>query len=142
MFSAERFRTYYYDCMPYQSSPPTPQETERYRAKDRFISSLRHNPRFEVRLGRLARHEKCGEIVFEQKGVDIYLSIDLALLSGRRDIQKAVLVTADSDFVPAINAAKEAGVLCAVCYSRKYRKPHDQLLYACDERFDFDGLIG
>ena len=46
----ERFRTYYYDCMPYQSNPPTDEERKRYADKIRFIEYLKKLPRFEVRL--------------------------------------------------------------------------------------------
>jgi hypothetical protein len=38
---SKRFRTYYYDCMPYQSNPPTDDEKVRYSKKDRFFASLR-----------------------------------------------------------------------------------------------------
>jgi len=138
---AERFRTYYYDCMPYKGDPPSEEESIRFRAKSTFITALKRNPRFEVRLGRLARYARGGIVEFQQKGVDNQLSVDLALLSGRRDIQKAILITADSDFVPAICAAKEAAVLCGLCFSRSFGRPHDQLYDLCDERFDLDELI-
>jgi hypothetical protein len=47
-------RAYYYDCLPYQSNPPTQQEKERYDRKHKLIHALRFLPRFEVRLGQLA----------------------------------------------------------------------------------------
>ena len=46
-------------------------------------------------------------------------------------IQKAVIVTGDSDFLPAIEAAKEAGVLVTLFYSQS--SIHDELLSAVDE---------
>jgi uncharacterized LabA/DUF88 family protein len=46
-------------------------------------------------------------------------------------IQKAVIVTGDSDFLPAIEAAKEAGVLVTLYYSQS--SIHDELLSAVDE---------
>jgi len=126
----DRLRTYYYTCMPYQSSPPTAEERERYASMDRFIYSLRRIPRFEVRLGKLSYIK--GDFV--QKRVDVLLSVDLVRMSWGRQIQRAVLLSGDSDLVPAVQAAKEAGILTQVYYSR--RSVHDELLQACDDRFE------
>jgi len=48
-------------------------------------------------------------------------------------IQKAVIVTGDSDFLPAIEAAKELGVLVTLYYSQS--SIHDELLSAVDESY-------
>ncbi|MFQ6052342.1 MAG: NYN domain-containing protein [Candidatus Hydrothermarchaeota archaeon] len=112
--NAERFRTYYYDCMPYQSSPPTEEEKERYSRMDRFIISLKKLPRFEVRLGKLGRITRFGQVEFIQKRVDNLLTVDLVRLSWTGKIHKAILVTGDSDFVPVVEEAKNAGVLTQV----------------------------
>ncbi|MBP7071420.1 MAG: NYN domain-containing protein [Methanothrix sp.] len=123
----ERLRTYYYNCMPYQSNPPTEDERRRFASMDKFVYTLRKLPRFEVKLGRLG----CVGGEFIQKRVDIALAADLVRLSCGRMIQKAVLVTGDSDFLPAIEAAKEAGVLVTLYYSQS--SIHDELLSAVDE---------
>ena len=52
---SERLRTYYYNCMPYQSDPPTPEERVRFSRMDKFLFTIRRLPRFEVRLGKLSR---------------------------------------------------------------------------------------
>ena len=125
--SYERLRTYYYNCMPYQSSPPTDEEMRRFASMDKFVYTLRKLPRFEVKLGRLG----CVGGEFIQKRVDIALAVDLVRLSCGRMIRKAVIVTGDSDFLPAIEAAKEAGVLVTLYYSQS--SIHDELLSAVDE---------
>jgi len=51
----ERFRTYYYICMPYQSNPPTEAERKLYSGMDSFLYNLKQLPRFEIRLGRLVK---------------------------------------------------------------------------------------
>ena len=94
---------------------------------DKFVYTLRKLPRFEVKLGRLG----CVGGEFIQKRVDIALAADLVRLSCGRMIQKAVLVTGDSDFMPAIEAAKDAGVLVTLYYSQS--SIHDELLSAVDE---------
>jgi len=123
----ERLRTYYYNCMPYQSCPPTEEERRRFAAMDKFVYTLRKLPRFEVKLGRLG----CVGGEFIQKRVDIALAVDLVRLSYGRLIGKAVVVTGDSDFVPAVEAAKDAGVLAILYYSPS--SIHDELLSAVDE---------
>jgi uncharacterized LabA/DUF88 family protein len=123
----ERLRTYYYNCMPYQSSSPTEDERRRFASMDKFVYTLRKLPRFEVKLGRLG----CVGGEYVQKRVDIALAVDLVRLSCGRMIGKAVIVTGDSDFVPAIEAAKEAGVLVTLYYSPS--SIHDELLSAVDE---------
>ena len=76
----EILRTYFYDCLPYQSSPPTPDEIDRFGKRQGFHSALAKNPRFQIRLGRLEyRGRKSdGSPIFEQKRVDILMGVDLA----------------------------------------------------------------
>ena len=60
------------------------------------------------------------------------MAVDLVRLSWDKQISKAILVTGDSDFVPAIEAAKDAGVLVQLYYSKS--SIHDELLSVVDER--------
>jgi uncharacterized LabA/DUF88 family protein len=46
----------------------------------------------------------------EQKGVDVRIGLDVAWLAEKRFVDKIVLVTADSDFVPAAKFARRNGV--------------------------------
>jgi uncharacterized LabA/DUF88 family protein len=119
--------------MPYQSDPPTEEQSKRYAAHDKFIYNVRRLNRFEVRLGKLIYIPSLGEYV--QKRVDVLLSVDLVRMSWDHQIGKAILVTGDSDFVPAIQAAKDAGVLSVIYYSKTWPvSALDELLYTCDER--------
>jgi len=124
----ERLRTYFYYCMPYQSDSPSPEEKVRYSRTQGWLLHLQRLPRFEVRLGKLERRGNS----FEQKRVDVLLSVDLVRMSWDHQIQKAVLITGDSDFVPAVQAAKDAGVLVHLYYSEE--SAHHELRDACDER--------
>jgi len=135
----KRLRTYVYDCMPYQSNPPTPEEKERYQKMDKFVSTIKSLPRFEFRKGRLQKIVAGSKVIFKQKMVDVLLSVDLVRLSWSKQIQAAILVAGDSDYVPAVEAARDAGVL-VILY---YKKPvHNELLEAVDEHYEItDGLI-
>lgn len=129
----ERLRTYFYDCKPYISDPPTGEEKARTSQYNKFASRVEALPRFQMRFGKL-RKNKDGS--FEQKRVDILLAVELVRLSWSGQIGHAVIVSGDSDFVPAIEAAKDAGVITNLYYSRK--SVHDELLSAVDERFEMD----
>ena len=48
-------RLYYYHCLPYQSNPPTAEESERFAAAQDFYDAINRLPRYQVKLGRLAR---------------------------------------------------------------------------------------
>jgi len=133
--NCERLRTYFYDCMPYRDDPPTPEQQKRYADKQRFINSLSILPRFEIRLGRLQRLMTVDGDDFRQKGVDILLAVDLVRMAWRDRIYKAVIVTNDTDFIPAIKEAKDAGVLVHLHYCND--KPfdiHEALYSICDDR--------
>ena len=136
--SEERLRTYYYDCAPYVSSPPTNEERARKGAFDKFKFALERESRFQVRLGRLAKvHLRDGTIDFQQKMVDILLAVDLVQLSVQNRIERAVLFANDSDFVPAIEIARNAGTVVELYYHIPPR-PHDELMRACDDCIHID----
>ena len=127
------FRAYVYDCAVYQGKPPTDDESERYSRQRKFFQALERLPRFTVRLGRLARRgpDSQGRYRFEQKQVDSLLSVDLATLAAKRLIQEAALVAGDSDFIPAVEAAKYEGVLIRLFHGQSV---HSDLWTAADER--------
>jgi len=134
----ERLRTYYYHCMPFQGNPPTAQEKQLYRNKSRFIHKLKQLPRFQFRQGKL---QKIGN-TYKQKRVDILIAVDLVRLSTQHQVERAVLITGDSDLVPAVEVAKDSGVLVQLYYS--VNACHNELLQACDEtlRIDQDLIDG
>lgn len=129
-------RAYYYHCPPYQSNPPTPEESQRFSQMDRFFNTLRRLPRFEVRLGKLARYyDDQGNAVFKQKRVDILMGVDLVLLAVKQRISHAVLITGDSDLLPAIEVARNERVVVHLYHGETY---HNELWDACDERVRID----
>ena len=48
---------------------------------------------------------------FRQKKVDIKIGLDMAWLSSKRIVDKIILITSDSDFVPAMKMARKEGVM-------------------------------
>ncbi len=131
----ERLRTYYYDCMPYQDDPPTQLQSKMFSDKSRFIRKLESLPRFDVRLGKLRLRD--GEYV--QKRTDILLAIDLVRLASKGQIQKATLLAGDADYVPAVEVAKNDGVVVHLYHSQVIGKYSNELHQACDERTPITG---
>lgn len=136
-------RTYYYDSPPYQSNPPTPDESRRLAGRQQFFNALRQLSRFEVREGRCARYwnRDLNQWAFEQKRVDVLLAVDMVRLSSKQQIQRAVLIAGDSDFLPAVTVAKDEGVQILVVHSPDRRQIHRDLWDAADERKPMDAAL-
>lgn len=130
-------RTYYYNCMPYKQDPPSIEEAKRYSNMQKFVDALMKLQRFDVRLGKLEYRglDINNKPIFQQKRVDILLGCDLVLLSAKNRISKAVIITGDSDFIPAIEIAKNEGVETVLFHSNAYGcVPHQSLMQAVDVR--------
>jgi uncharacterized LabA/DUF88 family protein len=138
---AQILRTYYYNCMPFQDDPPTEHQKEMYSRRDSFIARLQRLNRYEIKLGKLVKRacETCHTIRFEQKRLDVLMAVDLVRLSATHQIDQAILVTGDSDFVPAVTVAKMDGVLVQLYYSENAKS--DELYDVCDERYRITGEI-
>ncbi|MFD1191354.1 NYN domain-containing protein [Phenylobacterium conjunctum] len=131
-------RIYYYDAPPAQTSLTNPldgsdlvlQNTDRCRDAMKLHADLASAPNVAMRMGdvvvggwkvsentvgKLARGPR--EIGpndlkpnIRQKGVDIRIGLDIARLSLRDTVRSLVVVTADSDFVPAFKFARREGI--------------------------------
>jgi uncharacterized LabA/DUF88 family protein len=104
-----RIKTIFYDSLPLQG---TLQGDSLYSVRQRFHSKLRSLKDFEVKLGKLQQIN--GKFV--QKGVDMRLGIDLVQISMKKQIDKAIIITADSDFEYAIEKAQEVSVKVSLAY--------------------------
>jgi uncharacterized LabA/DUF88 family protein len=141
----DRLRTYYYYCMPFQGTPPSSEESSRYGRADKFVKTLTKLPKFEVRLGRFQKIQNGlssdGAAAYVQKGIDVMLAVDLVKMSWSKQIDRAIMLAADSDFVYAVQTAKDAGVSTRLCYSDRH-PVSDLMLDIFDERLAItDDLI-
>jgi uncharacterized LabA/DUF88 family protein len=120
------FRAFYYDCRPYGDSKPKPDgkivdfsKHPQFKAATAFQNDLRTFPQMALRLGDLSfngwkvdqKNPLNLKPDFKQKAVDMKIGLDLAWLSGKKTIDKLVLVAGDSDFVSPMKFARKEGIL-------------------------------
>jgi len=124
-------------------------DTEIYKFRSEFHRHLKRTRKVALRLGRLrdgARWimrpdttkallsgkkslEKLSDDDFsydiQQKGVDIRMGLDVASLAYKRLVTRIVLVTGDSDFVPAAKLARREGI--EIVLDPMWAKVHEYL---------------
>lgn len=135
----EIFRIYCYDCPPYGEKQTHPLSkrlidfaaTPTFSARTKIIGDLKTMDNIAFRSGELSFDGwiiskdatkdilKTGRALIDddftpdikQKGVvDMKIGLDVAWLSSKSIVERIVLVTADSDFIPAMKFARREGV--------------------------------
>lgn len=127
-------RTYLYTSPPHQASSPSEDEKKRYAGFQKFKEYLEKQESLELRLGRTERRGTD----YTQKMVDVLLSIDLVELSAKSKINTAILIAGDSDFVPAIQKAKNNGARVVLFCASDKREYHLNLWKTADQRIHID----
>lgn len=124
-------RILYYDCAPYRGSPrlPVSGDPADFHGSDEWLKVLSTKPQFAVRLGVLkfrgfeprrtpiadrALTDEDFKPPFEQKGVDMRLGLDIATYAANRSLDRIVLITGDTDCLPAMKLARIAGLQVAI----------------------------
>lgn len=109
-------RCYFYYCAPWMSPEPTDRELERMKEHDEFMKIILEQERWAVRLGKLQRRWDGYREYFEQKRVDVLLSVDMVRHAAAGHIQHVIVIAGDSDFIPAIDATQESGATVTLWY--------------------------
>lgn len=145
----EILRVLYYDCAPYAGtvSLPVSGNTYTFTSNDQWLFELARKDLFAVRRGVLKfRGYKPKQTPvnpagpptdadfapdFEQKGVDMRIGLDIAAYSANRCIERIVIVTNDTDCVPAMKYGRKAG-LQTVIVELPNGKPAPELIVHAD----------
>jgi uncharacterized LabA/DUF88 family protein len=124
----EIFRVLYYDCAPYAGTVTLPVSGNPYifAGSDKWLADLAGGDLFAVRRGVLKFRgykpkrtpvnpagpptDADFDPDFEQKGVDMRIGLDIASYAANRCIGRIVLVTNDTDCVPAMKYGRRAGL--------------------------------
>jgi len=100
-----------------------------------FLEELKHHRKIALRLGRLSENQLHYNLKYdsfkklinkqisiddltendiklnvEQKGVDMRIGIDISSLSIKKQVDQIILISGDSDFVPAAKQARREGI--------------------------------
>jgi len=123
---------FYYNCPPFQGTPPTEEQTKRKAGYDKFTSKLR-KAKVKVREGRCQMIDN----KYTQKGVDVLLSIDL-VRKANENIKNFILVACDTDFVPAIKDIRTKDKVKVILYYFRDKNTKfsmsDHILSVCDKK--------
>ena len=116
------YRIFYYDCPPSKMAVYNPvsknnielSKTDNYKWTVKFFECLKKKRKFALRLGELANVDDIKEsdlrLNMLQKGVDMRIGLDIASLTYKKQVNQIVLISGDSDFVPAAKLARREGV--------------------------------
>ncbi len=120
-------RILYYDCAPYNGKAKLPVSgtmREFYGSSD-WLRELARRDLFAVRLGVLKFRGFVPKSIplstsvltdddfkpsFEQKGVDMRIGLDIAQYANVKAVERIVLITEDTDCIPAMKHARKAGL--------------------------------
>lgn len=100
-----------------------------------FLKELKHHRKFALRMGRISdtqihyslKHAPTKKLLrrdidvsditiddlelnLEQKGVDMRIGVDISSLVFKRQVNQIILISGDSDFVPAAKQARREGI--------------------------------
>lgn len=144
-------RVYYYDSPQYRGTVqlPVSGNNTQFQSNDRWLTDLSKIERFAVRRGTLGfRGWKPKTVplqggapltdadfapIFEQKGVDMRIGLDIATFSEKRSVERIILVSGDTDMIPAMKQARKAGLEVGIIQiEQPARLLHDTLLAHSD----------
>jgi uncharacterized LabA/DUF88 family protein len=130
-------RCYFYYCAPWTSNEPTGSEKRRMEEHHLFMTEIKSIERWGVKLGKLQKRWERNKEIFEQKRVDVLLSVDMVRHAAAGHIQHVIVIAGDSDFIPAVAATKESGATVTLWYGDK-NTVHKDLLDIVDIAHQFN----
>jgi uncharacterized LabA/DUF88 family protein len=121
------FRAFYYDCPLFNGTRklPVSGEDQVFRGDNEWLNVLASKELFAIRLGTLKfrgykpkKSKFLGRALtdadfkpdFEQKGVDMRIGLDIANFCVTKAVERIVLITNDTDCIPAMKYGRRAGL--------------------------------
>jgi uncharacterized LabA/DUF88 family protein len=146
-------RVLYYDCAPFNGVLKLPVSGKQtvFSASDGWLHELARQDDFAIRLGVLKfrgfRPKKIPlspqtlqdsdfKPIFEQKGVDMRIGLDIAIFAEKRSVDRIILASQDTDCIPAMKHARRAGLQVVLV-----RFPNSQIAPELLEHADEDRLV-
>ncbi len=126
----EIYRVFYYDCPPIEvdflisklenkqiSTEDMERFSDYYKEQHNnmrnFHNNLKRKNYFALRMGILqfkGINEKYKKPILNQKGVDMRIGLDIADITSKKLCSKIVLISGDTDMIPAMKKARKEGI--------------------------------
>ena len=147
-------RILYYDCAPYagEIKLPVSGEKKKFEKSDAWMSELAQKDLFAVRKGVLkfrgwspkkipvpnkAMTDFDFQPNFEQKGVDMRIGLDVAYYALNRSVDRLILLSGDTDCVPAMKLARKEGIqIVLISFPQRHCPP--ELIWHSDFKRTID----
>jgi uncharacterized LabA/DUF88 family protein len=144
----EIFRVLYYDCALYSGAVklPVSGSPHIFTSSDRWLEELACKDLFAVRRGVLKFRgfkpkrtpvKPSGPLTdadfnpdFEQKGVDMRIGLDIAAYSNNHAVERIILVTNDTDCVPAMKYGRKSGIQVVIVELPNGRAASELVMHA------------
>lgn len=139
------FRILYYDCAPYRGKAKLPVSAAEhvFDGSDAWLHQLAAKDLFAVRRGVLKfrgfkpkrglvgppRTDQDFSPDFEQKGVDMRIGLDIAAYSASRAVDRIILISADTDCIPALKHGRKAGLQTVLIKLPKTKLSNDLMAH-------------
>jgi uncharacterized LabA/DUF88 family protein len=138
----EHYRTFIFDALPYVPERGANKwQIEQYHRKQALLKAIEYYERIAVELGEVrTKHTRCFRCgadfkVAVQKLVDVKISVRLVSLAWSGVVRKIVLVSGDSDLLPAVEAVKDSPTTVRLAYVEEQDVQTSQaLIRACPEK--------
>lgn len=111
-------------------------KSDQFKWANEFFKELKHRRKFALRMGRLAEEQAFYNLKpditkkllnkaltiddltendfimdIKQKGVDMRIGVDIASVAFKKQVDRIILISGDSDFVPAAKHARREGIV-------------------------------
>ena len=140
-------RALYFDCAPYRGTAklPVSGNERKFEGSDAWLNTLAGKDYFAVRLGRLKFRgfQPRGVLksdepitdddfkpVFEQKGVDMRIGLDIVRYAAMKTVDRIILISGDTDCLPAMKRARIEGLQVVIVQLPKHRMSGELKVHA------------
>jgi len=115
----------------YNVPPPAERPPSQIRRQEAYYARVREHPLVTFTLGYLQRRVVDGAPLYEEKGVDVALVVDMLTGAFEDLYDTVILVSSDGDFKPAVEAVRRYGKRVEYLYFGGSRRS-SALMQACD----------
>ncbi|WP_269538916.1 NYN domain-containing protein [Cerasicoccus fimbriatus] len=129
---------HYFSAYADHLSEESPEKPKRHRL---FVRALTASRRVKFHRGRFSKRKTfiksldCYEAIHEEKETDVAIACKVLGMAVQDQLDTAVLITGDSDLLPAVKMFREVCPSKTICFAFPYRRKSKELSKACPGSF-------